>query len=82
MGISTLPAVSGATERSLKHTITSSTSITVPASNGFVFCKIGSSETNVFTAAWVPASSTAVVGSLTYYSTLHWEASANIYIYY
>lgn len=81
MGISTLP-IAGASTRSLKHTITASTSITVPSSNGFVFCKIGSSETDVYTAAWVPAASTAVVGALTYYSTLHWEASANIYIYY
>jgi hypothetical protein len=81
MGISVFPAAGGGSY-TLKQTITSTGSVTIPASQGFVYAKIGSSETAVTAEGWVPSANTySLVGSLYYYSWLV-GSGPNLYIYY
>jgi hypothetical protein len=80
MGLRTYPAAEAGIE--LRQTITSAGSVTIPASQGFVYAAIGSSTTSIQVAGWVPTDGTYTnVNSLYYYSCLV-GTGPNLYIYY
>ena len=83
MGSSVFPVTS--TTATLQQTITATGAVTIPASVGLMYVRIGSSLTTSFVEGWVPnlGFNARVTGSYTFYSCLWYDGgAANIYIYY
>jgi hypothetical protein len=83
MGLSRFPVSS--TTATLQQTITATGAVTIPASVGLMYVRIGSSPTNSFVEGWVPnlGYNARVTASYTFYSCLWYDGgTANIYIYY
>jgi hypothetical protein len=85
MAQSTFPAPSVAA--TLKQTITTvgTNTVTIPASNGLVYCRmVNTSNPNVsYCEGWVLNSSTAIINaSYTCYGQLYTRNQANIQLYY
>ena len=79
MGISTLP-LGGGSSYSLRETIVSSGSVTLPSNSSFVYAVL---TDGTYTAAgWVPGSATCTIGTPSRYSIMSVPSSATLYIYY
>lgn len=81
MGQSTYPPAGGGSA-TLKQTITSAGSVTIPAENGLVFAAIGSSTTAIQAQGWVPADTAYTNANGLYYFSFLIGTGPNLYLYY